>query len=81
MLFFLPKRGGAVNSVKGARGDYQLARMPRQMTVFDVISAVEPSLFEKAESAMHGEALEIEQVMQMSVSDVTSIILINLFME
>ncbi|MGL5437425.1 MAG: RrF2 family transcriptional regulator [Lachnospiraceae bacterium] len=65
-VFSLLKRGGLVNSIKGAQGGYRLSRMPRQITVFDVINAVEPSLFEKTEETVVDKAPEIERAMQLS---------------
>lgn len=69
-VFSLLKRGGIVNSVKGAQGGYQLARMPRQIAVLDVLSAVELSLFEQTEGTVSTKAPEIESVMRTSVFDV-----------
>jgi len=68
-VFSLLKRGGLVNSVKGAQGGYQLSRMPRQITVFDVLSAVELSLFEPAEETVPAKAPEIEAAMRLSAFD------------
>jgi Rrf2 family protein len=68
-VFSLLKRGGIVNSVKGAQGGYQLARNPRQITVLDVLSAVELSLFEPAEESVKSKAPEIEAAMRTSVFD------------
>lgn len=66
-VFSLLKRGGIVNSVKGAQGGYQLARIPRRITVYDVLSAVELSLFEKSESTVAGSAPEIDKALQEAV--------------
>lgn len=65
-VFALLKRGGLVTSVKGAQGGYLLARMPQQITVFDVLSASELSLFEKAEDTVPERAPDIEQAMRLS---------------
>ena len=54
-VFSLLKRGGIVNSVKGSQGGYQLARMPQQITLYDVLSAVELSLFEAERGDGSGE--------------------------
>lgn len=59
-VFSLLKRGGLVNSIKGAQGGYLLARTPQQITVYDILSAVEISLFEKAEEAVSKKAPEID---------------------
>ena len=69
-VFSLLKRGGIVNSVKGAQGGYQLTRMPRQITVLDVLSAVELSLFEPAEDTVRSKAPEIEAAMRLSAFDI-----------
>jgi transcriptional regulator, BadM/Rrf2 family len=68
-VFSLLKRGGIVNSVKGAQGGYQLARNPRQLTVYDVLSAVELSLFEPVEETVQSKAPEIEAAMRTAVFD------------
>jgi len=68
-VFSLLKRGGIVNSVKGAQGGYQLARTPRQITVYDVLSAVETSLFEPAEETVKLNAPEIDAAMRTIVFD------------
>lgn len=66
-VFSLLKRGGIVISVKGAQGGYQLARMPQQISVQDVLSAVELSLFEPAEQTVQVKSPEIEAAMRSSV--------------
>lgn len=68
-VFSLLKRGGIVNSVKGAQGGYQLARSPRQVTVYDVLSAVETALFEPAEETVRLNAPEIDAAMRATVFD------------
>lgn len=69
-VFSLLKRSGLVTSVKGAQGGYQLTRMPGQITVLDVLSAVESSLFEPTESTVAGKAPDIETAMRLSAFDV-----------
>ncbi len=68
-VFSLLKRGGIVISVKGAQGGYQLARVPRDITVFDVLSSVETSLFEQAEETVQEKAPEFEAAMRALVFD------------
>lgn len=63
-VFALLKRGGIVNAVKGSQGGYQLARMPRQITLFDVLSAVELSLFEPNDETVAEKAPEIDAAMR-----------------
>lgn len=69
-VFSLLKRGNLVNSVKGARGGYQLSQTPEQITVFDVLSAVELTLFEPTEETIAEKAPEIEKAMQTSAFDI-----------
>lgn len=68
-VFSLLKRGGIVNSLKGSQGGYHLARMPRQVTLSDVLSAVELSLFESTEDTVSKNAPEIETAMRLSAFD------------
>ncbi len=68
-VFSLLKRGKIVNSIKGAQGGYQLIRKPGQITVLDVLSAVETSLFEKAEDTVLGKAPDIEEAMRSCAFD------------
>lgn len=63
-VFALLKRGGIVNSIKGAQGGYQLTRMPQQIAVLDVLSSVELSLVEPTETTVQVKAPEIEAAMQ-----------------
>jgi len=69
-VFSMLKRGDIVRSVKGAQGGYQLVRPPEQVSVLDVLSAVETSLFEAVEDTVQEKAPEIEAAMRTSVFDV-----------
>lgn len=68
-VFSLLKRSGLVNSVKGAQGGYQLARSPGRITVYDILSAVETSLFERAEDTVPDTAPEIESALRCAAFD------------
>lgn len=68
-VFSLLKRGGLVSSVKGAQGGYQLARVPRQITALDLLSAVESSLFEQPERTAAEKAPAIDAAMRSLVFD------------
>jgi Rrf2 family protein len=68
-VFSMLKRGDIVRSVKGAQGGYQLVRPPEQVSVLDVLSAVETSLFEAVEDTVQEKAPEIEAAMRASVFD------------
>lgn len=69
-VFSLLRRQKLLVSVKGAQGGYRLAKMPRQITAFTVLSAVELSLFEKTEDTVLDKAPEIEKAMQISAFDI-----------
>lgn len=51
-VFVLLKKGGLVISVKGSQGGYQISRSPREITVYDILSAIESSLFDNAEETV-----------------------------
>ncbi len=68
-VFSLLKRGGLVTSVKGAQGGYQLTRTPGQITAYDVLCAVELTLFENAEESISSKACEIDTAMKTLVFD------------
>lgn len=69
-VFSLLKRSKIVTSAKGSQGGYQLARMPGQITVLDVLSAVELALFEKAEDTVPEKAPAIEAAIRSSAFDI-----------
>jgi Rrf2 family protein len=66
-VFSLLKRGNIVTSVKGAQGGYQLARPPKALTLYDVLSAVELTLFEQNDATVAETAPEIEKTLIQSV--------------
>jgi len=68
-VFSLLKRGGIVTSTKGSQGGYQLIRAPREITLLDVLSAVELSLFEATEETVLEKAPDIEKAMQVIAFD------------
>ena len=63
-VFSLLKRAGLVNSIKGAQGGYQLAKQPTAITVFDILSAIELSLFEKTEAATSDKSPAIDKALE-----------------
>jgi Rrf2 family protein len=69
-IFSLLKRGGLLNSVKGAQGGYRLARTPKQITAYNILSAVELSLFEEMKDTMSDSTPEIDKAIRYSVFDV-----------
>jgi Rrf2 family protein len=68
-VFALLKRGNVVTSVKGAQGGYVLARHPKSVTVYDILSAVELSLFESNDDTVSETAPEIEKAVSHAVYD------------
>lgn len=69
-VFSLLKRGNVVISIKGAQGGYRLARPPKDITVYNVLSAIENSLFEKTEPTVPEGDKDIEKAMNEIVFDV-----------
>lgn len=63
-VFSLLKRAELVTSTKGAQGGYQLALAPKEIFVYDILSAIETSLFEKTDSTVMDSAEAIEKTMQ-----------------
>ena len=45
-VFSLLKRAKLVTSIKGSQGGYQLSNKPNEITVYDILSAIELSLME-----------------------------------
>jgi Rrf2 family protein len=69
-VFSLLKRGELVTSVKGAQGGYLLSAAPGQISVLDVLTAVETGLFDKTEETVAERAPEIEFAMRESAFQV-----------
>jgi len=68
-VFSLLKRSGVITSVKGASGGYQLDRSPKNITLYDILSAVELSLFEQNDATVPETAPEIEKTLNNAVYD------------
>lgn len=66
-VFSLLKHGRIVNSIKGSQGGYQLSRSYKQITVYDILSAVETSLFEHTEASIKEKAPDIEFAMTLAI--------------
>jgi Rrf2 family transcriptional regulator, cysteine metabolism repressor len=62
-VFSLLKRGGLVNSLKGAQGGYVLSRPPKQISAYDTLLATEQALFESVEETVYQKAPEIDGAM------------------
>lgn len=63
-VFSQLKKSGIVMSVKGPKGGYQLAKSPERITAWDVLSALEQSLTEEAESTVADSDPGLESVLQ-----------------
>lgn len=68
-VFSLLKRSNLVISTKGAQGGYQLKNQPDQITVYDILAAIELSLVEKTENTVKDNAPILDQVLQKCVFD------------
>ena len=66
-IFSLLRRGGIATSTKGAQGGYRLAKPPKDITVFDCLSAIDTALFEKTEATVNDADVSIEKAMQEGV--------------
>ena len=66
-VFSLLKKADIVHSIKGAQGGYRLARAPQEISVLEVLTSLEQSLFEKTEKSVDKKAVEIENAMQDAV--------------
>ncbi len=51
-VFALLRRADLVLSIKGPQGGYELARPPREMTTYDVLEAVELTLFKQNDNGL-----------------------------
>ena len=66
-VFSLLKRARLVNSIKGSQGGYQLSRAPREITAYDILSAIELSLMEKAAPAAPEKMPELDRALDARV--------------
>lgn len=66
-VFSLLKRAELVVAIKGAQGGYKLSRSPQEINAFDILRALEQSLFEKTEESVSKNANDIEQALQQTV--------------
>lgn len=73
--FLLLKRENIVSSTKGPKGGYTLSRGAREISVYEILNALDSSIFEKTEQTISGKEKSIENIMQ---SDIFSVIDDNL---
>ena len=63
-VFSLLKRASLVLATKGAQGGYKLSRNPQTIDAYEILLALEQSLFERTEESVTKDAPEIEKAMQ-----------------
>lgn len=63
-VFSLLKRANLVVAIKGAQGGYKLSRNPQTIDAYEILLALEQSLFEPTEESVSKDAPEIEKAMQ-----------------
>jgi Rrf2 family protein len=66
-VFSLLRHAELVASAKGAYGGYQLSCAPQKISAYDVLFAIESSLFEKTESTFTESYSEVEEALQVNV--------------
>lgn len=66
-VFSALKKSGIVLSAKGSQGGYKLSRKPKDITVFEIMKALEIGLFENTEKTLDLEVNNIEEVLRESV--------------
>ena len=66
-VFSLLKRADLVTSIKGAQGGYRLARPASAITMLDVLSAMEGSMFEETGPSAGAGAAYIDKALQSEV--------------
>jgi Rrf2 family transcriptional regulator, cysteine metabolism repressor len=66
-VFSLLKRAELVFAAKGAQGGYKLSKPPQTINAFEILRALEQSLFEKTDESVSKQANDIEQAMQKTV--------------
>lgn len=76
-VFALLKRGGVVHSIQGAQGGYLLSRPAEEITVYQVLAALESSMFEKAADTVTESDRSIEDTMHSRVFSVMDGVLKN----
>ncbi len=66
-IFSLLKRGDIVVSTKGSKGGYSLSKPSSEITVYDLFTSIENSLFEPTEKTVEESAPYLEICMQEEV--------------
>lgn len=66
-VFSILRKSGLVISAKGAQGGYRLSRNPNEITVFEVMKALETGLFDKTEKTLENDLSNLEEVVNETV--------------
>lgn len=66
-VFSLLRHAELVIATKGAQGGYRLIRPPQEITAYDILFAIESSLFEETEATFAESYSEIEEALQENV--------------
>jgi Rrf2 family protein len=66
-VFAQLKKANILNSVKGPKGGYRLAKNPEDTTVWDVLTVIELSIIETPEETVRESAPDIEMAINESV--------------
>ncbi len=62
--FVLLKKENLVSSTKGPKGGYTLSREAYKISMYDILNALDSTIFEKTEQTIVGDDVNIEKVMQ-----------------
>jgi len=65
--FSLLRQSALVTSIKGPQGGYRLSRDPKEITVYQIFSAIEASLFRPTEQTVHEKAPFVDKAIQSRV--------------
>ncbi len=68
-IFSALKKSDIVVSIKGPQGGYQLAKPPEELSVYDILSATETTLFEKTENTVDKKVPNLETALFSIVFD------------
>ncbi|MBS7834144.1 Rrf2 family transcriptional regulator [Wohlfahrtiimonas chitiniclastica] len=63
-VFSQLKQGNVVSAIKGSQGGYFLTDVPSTLTLYDVLSCVEPALFAKNDATVEEIAPTIENTLE-----------------
>ncbi len=62
-IFSELRRGEVVGSIKGSQGGYYLTRAPKEITLYEILHAVEPALFSDNDATVEKTSQNIERAL------------------